>query len=146
MADYVPSAIVVGGAIVTIGVLASIRVPLLVLVLIAILSMILVVSQHQDLFIAEYRTAKLLNMFSGYAPFIIVGIVILISLFYIFFLRGLSRGPAAAPTFVQNATTSIRQNVVEPVMKNVNQGLSVIGNSISQNRNRNLYAALERAV
>lgn len=157
MADYVPSAIVVGGAAVIVGLLYAMRVPLLILMLVVIFSLFLVIAQHRNLFTAEYRSAKILNLFAGYAPFIIIGVVILISLFYIFFLRGLGGGrtnatasamytpvQTAAEVF-KNTTATLGQNITKPFQTaatNLNAALYA-----PNNRNRaNFLSALERAV
>jgi hypothetical protein len=147
MADYVPSVIVVGGAIVIIGILAAMRVPLIILMIVAIFSLILVVSQHQNLFAAEYRNLKVLNMFAGYAPFIIISVVIMLSLFYIFFLRGLSGPSTSMNTYVPPANRGVT-NLGSTVPKNIPQSLPPSMNlNTTSNRNRaNLLSALERAV
>lgn len=145
-----PSAIVVGGAIVTIGILYIIRAPLFLILVVAVLSLFLVFSQHRNLFIGEYRNAQILDMFSGYASFIIIGVIILISLFYIFFLRGLAsprvNSVAAAPNNASKAS-SFLPSTVPPYRANTNNTFSPLNLNINSNRNRaNLLAALERAV
>ncbi len=154
MADYVPSAIVVGGAIVTIGILYIIRAPLFLILVVAVLSLFLVFSQHRNLFIGEYRNAQILDMFSGYASFIIIGVIILISLFYIFFLRGLVSPRVNSVTAVPNNTSKASNflpSTVPPYRANTNTNTNTTFSSLNlnrgNNRNRaNLLAALERAV
>lgn len=152
MADYVPSAIVVGGALVTIGILYVIRAPLFLILVVAILSLFLVFSQHRNLFISEYRNAQILDMFSGYASFIIIGVIILISLFYIFFLRGITsprvNSVVARPNNVSKAS-NLLPSTVAPYKANTNTNnmFSPLNLNTSNNRNRaNLLSALERAV
>lgn len=138
MADYVPSATIMVGSLITIGILYVIRVPLLVLAVIAIFAIFYVWARHQDLFAADYRSAKLLETFTSYAPYIMVSAVIFLSLGYIFFLRGLSSGVRPATLPPQAPVYSNNVNTRNTINRNLN-GLS--------NRNReNLLAALERAV
>ncbi len=119
MADYVPSAIVMIGSLITIGILYVIRVPLLVLAVIAIFAIIYVWARHQDLFAANYRTAQLLNTFTSYAPFIIISAIIFISLGYIFFIRGLTAGPQRVSTpFAAPTAAPIVASTPESVIPN----------------------------
>ena len=75
------------------------------------------------LFRSDYRVAGDLGLLTQFAPFLLVGIVILLTLGYIFFIRGFVKGPelpgtqtiaAATNTFAQNlnrATTTLAQNI-----------------------------------
>lgn len=149
-----PSAIVVGGAAVIIGLLYVMRAPLFLIMVIAIISLFLVLSQHRSLFAADYRSVQILGTFANYAPYILVIVVILAALFYIFFLRGITRRPAtnvdyaAAPAVAAAAATA---NL--PALSS-NRNLANLGyksplnnSNFTSNRNRaNFLSAIERAV
>jgi hypothetical protein len=156
MADYVPSTIVMAGSVITIGILYVMRVPLLFLAIIGIFAIGFVWAKHQDLFAADYRTASLLNLFTSYAPFIIISAVIFIALGYIFFLRGLTKAPRVsfpAPAFIEPtmaaqgpppfmAIANTMQQATTTISKSINRAL----NSLTNRNRENLFLALERAV
>jgi hypothetical protein len=137
MADYVPSAIIVGGAIVTVGIVYALRAPLFLLFTIAILALFLVLAQHKDLFSADYRSAQILGFLAGYAPFLIVGAVILFALFYIFFMTGTVRRANTVPAAVPNTFLSPTAPLV-PTTTSLNR--------VNVRNNSNYLAALERAI
>lgn len=137
MADYVPSVIIVGGAIATIGILSSVRIPLFILFFIGIVAFFLVFAQHRDLFVADYRSAQTLGLLANYTPFLIVGAVILFSLFYIFFMRGTVQTSSGAATTANATPTTTLFTTNSNMRQNAN------------NRNKpnaNYLAAIERAI
>jgi hypothetical protein len=150
MADYVPSAIVVGGAAVIIGLLYVMRAPLFLIMVVAIISFFLVLSQHRELFAADYRNVQILSTFAAYAPYILVTVVILASLFYIFFIAGFTRRPGVA-----NVSYAAAPPANFPALS-PNRNLNTLGNrgplnnlgaNFTSNRNRaNFLSAIERAV
>ena len=157
MADYVPSAIVVGGAAVLIGLLYVMRAPLFLIMVVAIISFFLVLSQHRELFGADYRNVQILGTFAAYAPYILVTVVILASLFYIFFIGGITRGPGAANMAYSAAAAPANFPALSPNRNLANRGpLNTLGNrgplnnlgaNFTSNRNRaNFLSAIERAV
>lgn len=153
MADYVPSAVIVVGSLLTIGILYAIRVPLLVIAILAMFAFLYVLGQHQDLFAMDYRVAHLLNTFTSYAPFIIISSIIFISLGYIFFIRGVTKGPrlvTGAPISNSNLYSFTPQSPAAPPpiasAPTNRQGINRALNSLTNRNRENLFRALERAV
>lgn len=150
MADYVPSAIVMVGSLMTIGILSAIRVPLLIITVVAIFAFAYVWARHQTLFGPQYKVAQLLNTFTNYAPYILVTVVIFLALGYVIFLRGLTRprGAFAATTAAVAPIAMAPLNMVRPSNTSANilsSNRNRLLNNASRNR-ENLLSALERAV
>jgi hypothetical protein len=133
MFDYVPSPFVLLVAAFVFGFLAYMKTPPILLILLGMIAFAGVYSQHMQLFASEYRTASNLQLFTQFAPFALVGLVILLALGYIFFVRGIYKAPAATTTVSINTTST--QPAAAAAVRNSNRV-----------QNANFLKALEEAV
>lgn len=87
------------------------------------------------LFRSDYRVAGDLGLLTQFAPFLLVGIVILLALGYIFFIRGFVKGPELPGTqTITAAANGIAQNLAQNI-----PALNTAGRN-------NFLKALEQAV
>ena len=126
------------------GLIVFLILPRLGAPVLAALSIVLLsyaIYNHIQLFSPEYRFSTWQDRLKEYAPFVIVGVLILGILFYIMYLIGNfgtsvlpeSNVPVANATEVINSANNAVSNIVENVTGAVNRAVNAIG--LGQNRN-----------
>jgi len=109
----------------------------------AVLSLLLLafgVYNHYQLFASEYRFSTWQSHFKNYAPFIMVGFLIISILFYMGFLYG-TKGVEALPASnlpVNNALVNTVVNNSKGIINSVTTAVTNVGNSLGLNTNKKL--------
>lgn len=144
MFTYVPSLTLLLVSIFTIGVLFAVRLPLVAIVIIAVALLAITTSHHFSLYTLDYKQTSWTQVLTSYAPFILIGSVILMALAYIFML--------SRPTGSYYQTPGVSQIVNSTygaLGQYANKGYNAIRNNLGYNRstNRNEFiSALNRAI
>lgn len=135
MFNYIPSITVLLVSLIVIVILFVVRLPLILISLIAILLIAISVNQHFALFATDYELLKSTQSLAGWAPYILIGVVILFALGFLFFLS--SSGSRAAV---------YRQNFLPAAPFNAPFGTTVTPLNRSPLGNSALVSALNRAI
>jgi len=145
MFTYIPSLTLLFVSLFTIGVLFVVRLPLVAIVIIAIVLLAITTSNHFSLYTLDYKQTSWTQVLTSYAPFLLIGSVILMALGYIFML---SR--PATSTFTETpGVPQIVNSTYNALGKYANKGYNAVRNNLGFNRsaNRNEFiSALNRAI
>ncbi len=145
MFTYLPSLTLLLVSIFTIGVLFVVRLPLVAIVIIAVVLLAITTSHHFSLYTLDYKQTSWTQLLTSYAPFILIGSVILMALGYIFML---SR-PAGSAYYQTPGVPQIVNSTYGALGQYANKGYNAIRNNLGFNRtaNRNEFiSALNRAI
>jgi len=140
MFNYIPSITVLLVSLIVIVILFVVRLPLILIALIAILLIAVSVNQHFALFATDYELLKSTQSLAGWAPYILIGVVILFALGFLFFLsRSGSRGTAYRQNFLPAAPLGAAFAAPFGALPSPSPNRSPLGNSA-------LVSALNRAI
>lgn len=106
MFNYIPSMTVLLVSLIAVVIIFVLRMPLVVVSLIALLLLVITVNQHFALFSTDYELLKSTQSLAGWAPYILVAVVILFAMGFIFLLG--RSGP--------KETAALAQNFAPPVL------------------------------
>lgn len=145
MFTYIPSLTLLLVSLFTIGVLFVVRLPLVAIVIIAIVLLAVTISNHFSLYTLDYKQTSWTQILTSYAPFLLIGSVILMALGYIFML---SR-PATSTFTGTPGVPQIVNSTYSALGRYTNRGYNAVRNNLGFNRgaNRNEFiSALNRAI
>jgi hypothetical protein len=131
-----------------VGLIVFLVLPRLGAPVLAALSIVLLaygIYNHIQLFSAEYRYSTWQDQLKFYAPFVLIGGLILVILMYIGFLFG-TEGPSALPassvpvanaTEVVNSANTAVSNAVNTVTNTVSNAVNAVTNAVGLTNSRN---------
>ena len=125
MYNYIPSMTVLLVSLIVVVIIFVLRMPLAVVSLIALLLLVITVNQHFALFSSDYELLKSTQSLAGWAPYILVAVVILFALGFIFFLgrSGTKESALLTQNFAPPVSSAPQLNLFPPSRgSNINSG------------------------